>query len=497
MQSPPTSTVQLPSLFDLLTPAASPGSSGPSVFDSLLQPPTAPPGPPPSSDSGIPASRNASQPKRSDNDSLSSARPPADSTASTDRTPPPQPQRNENQNTTTGGQPPDADNKAQENTERPAEENVTAQSLAGLAAVQAATSAPHEPAPEDAGNVPDSKVAGKAKTPAGAPIDQISANGDAAASTAEATKDQAAGAQHNSAAEKQSSASATSSDGTNAATKPIVDPAGIQANDKPAAEATSDATSGILPVNDDKAANNQPSNHESDRPPVDPNPLAQQVAIDPTTQPVTTNPTTPAAAPVAVPLPAHGPSANQPAGSSASSSGTTPLGAATGPRSRLPAETLAPGPRTAARAAPTEIDTARLLSRVAKAFNAAQERDGEVRLRLSPPELGALRLEVRVQDGAMVAHLHTETDSARTALIDNLPALRDRLAEQGVRIDRFDVDLMQRQPGGSPDQPGGRQQDAPAPMRLAPPPKPRAAVAAGPTASMPASAAASGLNVIV
>jgi flagellar hook-length control protein FliK len=143
------------------------------------------------------------------------------------------------------------------------------------------------------------------------------------------------------------------------------------------------------------------------------------------------------------------------------------------------------------------MDTARLLSRVAKAFSAAQDRDGEVRLRLSPPELGSLRLEVRVQDGAMVAHLHTETDSARTALIDNLPALRDRLAEQGVRIDRFDVDLMQRQPGGSPDQPGGRQQDTPAPMRLVPPPKARIETASTPAASMPASAAASGLNIII
>ena len=103
----------------------------------------------------------------------------------------------------------------------------------------------------------------------------------------------------------------------------------------------------------------------------------------------------------------------------------------------------------------TEIDTARLLGRVARAFTAAQERDGEIRLRLSPPELGSLLLEVRIQDGALVARLETETDAARTAIVENLPALRERLNEQGVRIERFDVDLMQRQPGGMPDQPGG------------------------------------------
>lgn len=95
------------------------------------------------------------------------------------------------------------------------------------------------------------------------------------------------------------------------------------------------------------------------------------------------------------------------------------------------------------------IDTARLLHRVARAFAATKD-GGEVRLRLSPPELGALLLDVRVQDGTLVARLEAETTSVRTVLVENLPALRDRLAEQGIRIERFDVDL--RQPGGgSPD----------------------------------------------
>jgi flagellar hook-length control protein FliK len=91
------------------------------------------------------------------------------------------------------------------------------------------------------------------------------------------------------------------------------------------------------------------------------------------------------------------------------------------------------------------IDAARLLHRVARAFAAAKD-GGEVRLRLSPPELGALTLDVRVHEGTLVARLEAETTSVRTVLVENLPALRDRLAEQGIRIERFDVDL--RQPGG-------------------------------------------------
>jgi flagellar hook-length control protein FliK len=166
----------------------------------------------------------------------------------------------------------------------------------------------------------------------------------------------------------------------------------------------------------------------------------------------------------------------------------------------LPAELLSQGPSGPARRATVEIDANRLLTRVARAFTAAQDRDGEVRLRLSPPELGSLRLEVRVQDGAMVAHIQTETDAAKTAILDNLPTLRDRLADQGVRIERFDVDLMQRQPGGGgmPDQPGSRQQDSPAAaLQIAPSPRPRTEV----SVSQPTPAASvdsmSGLNVII
>ena len=94
------------------------------------------------------------------------------------------------------------------------------------------------------------------------------------------------------------------------------------------------------------------------------------------------------------------------------------------------------------------IDAARLLHRVARAFAAAKD-GGEVRLRLNPPELGALTLDVRVHEGALIARLEAETTSVCTVLVENLPALRDRLAEQGIRIERFDVDL--RQPGGGSD----------------------------------------------
>jgi flagellar hook-length control protein FliK len=94
-----------------------------------------------------------------------------------------------------------------------------------------------------------------------------------------------------------------------------------------------------------------------------------------------------------------------------------------------------------------EVERARFVQRVAKAFQAAADRGGPVKLRLSPPELGSLRLEISIRNGAMTAKLEAETPAARTALLEGLPALKERLAQQDIQIDRFDVDLMDQSPG--------------------------------------------------
>lgn len=97
----------------------------------------------------------------------------------------------------------------------------------------------------------------------------------------------------------------------------------------------------------------------------------------------------------------------------------------------------------------SEADRARFVQRVARAFESAGD-NGQMRLRLSPPELGSLRLDVSVRHGVLTAHVEAETPQARMLLLDNLPALRERLQEQNIKIERFDVDLMNQSPGGQP-----------------------------------------------
>lgn len=106
------------------------------------------------------------------------------------------------------------------------------------------------------------------------------------------------------------------------------------------------------------------------------------------------------------------------------------------------------------------VDATRFVNRVSRAFESAQQRGGEVRLRLSPPELGALTVKLSMNEGAMTATVETETATARNVLLDNLPALRERLAQLEIRIEKFDVDVQQhegRQEQAMPDDKQQRQ----------------------------------------
>ena len=78
-----------------------------------------------------------------------------------------------------------------------------------------------------------------------------------------------------------------------------------------------------------------------------------------------------------------------------------------------------------------------------------------MRLRLHPPELGVVRVEVKMDAGVLTARIETETSSARTVLLDNMAALRERLAEQGIKIEKFNVDLMDRRSEDTPYGPAG------------------------------------------
>jgi len=144
------------------------------------------------------------------------------------------------------------------------------------------------------------------------------------------------------------------------------------------------------------------------------------------------------------------------------------------------------------------VDRARFVQRVSGAIRTAQQRDGQIQLRLSPPELGTLRIQLTIQEGAITAHLETETASARTVLLDNLPALRERLAELNITIEKFDVDVGQENkqapedPGNDPGQAEQRNGDRDKQSRV---PREQESSTIATAASSAESASNSGLDV--
>ena len=62
-----------------------------------------------------------------------------------------------------------------------------------------------------------------------------------------------------------------------------------------------------------------------------------------------------------------------------------------------------------------------------------------------------------MEKGALTARLEAETHTARNLLLDHLPQLRDRLMEQGIRIEQFHVDVSQQDTGQSQQRAGHAQ----------------------------------------
>ena len=89
-------------------------------------------------------------------------------------------------------------------------------------------------------------------------------------------------------------------------------------------------------------------------------------------------------------------------------------------------------------------DRARFVERVARAFQSTGGNQ-TVRMRLHPEELGSLRLQVTMRGDGMHARIEAESAEARNILMDQLPALRERLAQQEIRLVRLDIDYS---PGG-------------------------------------------------
>ncbi|MBI1247364.1 hypothetical protein GC197_05895 [bacterium] len=86
----------------------------------------------------------------------------------------------------------------------------------------------------------------------------------------------------------------------------------------------------------------------------------------------------------------------------------------------------------------------RLINRVARAVQTTPPGQS-IKIRLNPSELGQLKVEIKIEGGNMTAKIEAENPATRHVLMENLPQLRDRLAENNIHVQQFEVDLMGQQ----------------------------------------------------
>ena len=89
----------------------------------------------------------------------------------------------------------------------------------------------------------------------------------------------------------------------------------------------------------------------------------------------------------------------------------------------------------------TDAERTHLLEHVAQGIGFSNQSGQEIRIHVRPPELGSLQIDVSVKDGALSARLEAQTSAAQQILQDNLPELKEALAQQGLTVDRIEVRL--------------------------------------------------------
>lgn len=83
-----------------------------------------------------------------------------------------------------------------------------------------------------------------------------------------------------------------------------------------------------------------------------------------------------------------------------------------------------------------------VVARFSGSFNGES---GKMVLRMQPAELGSLKIELMVEGDRIRANLQAQSMQVQEVLERNLPQLRSALAEQGLKIDQFQVDVNQDQ----------------------------------------------------
>jgi len=94
-------------------------------------------------------------------------------------------------------------------------------------------------------------------------------------------------------------------------------------------------------------------------------------------------------------------------------------------------------PRQGARPLPLYV-----VNQVSRQISLSLKRgDNHIRLQLRPPQLGAIQIDMNMKNNVLKIGVITEHNSAKEILISNIQELKDSLVQQGVKLERVDIQV--------------------------------------------------------
>jgi hypothetical protein len=83
-----------------------------------------------------------------------------------------------------------------------------------------------------------------------------------------------------------------------------------------------------------------------------------------------------------------------------------------------------------------------VVNQVARQISLSLHRgENNIRLQLKPPQLGAIQIDIHMKDSVLKIGMTTENNSVKEFLVSSIQELRDSLVQQGVKLEKLDVQV--------------------------------------------------------
>jgi len=100
--------------------------------------------------------------------------------------------------------------------------------------------------------------------------------------------------------------------------------------------------------------------------------------------------------------------------------------------------------KAAAFVPPAETSPQENIDRIVRVLRAhVGDRESQVRIQLDPPELGRVRIDIRMRGDVLFLNVETDTAAGRELLSSRLTELREALQQQGIVVERANVEMRE------------------------------------------------------